>query len=243
MFGTASIIAEYCASNRGWARVAEEWNMKLYTSHQSTGAYRVRIALNLKSLAYEPEFIYLGEETGTDQRPEYLSINPQGMVPTLIDGHRVYRKSLAILEYLEEGYPKPSILPGSNRDRERIRSLSQVMVTDTDPLTSPRVLAHLRESMGLNGKACDDWVLHWTHESLRALEALMADNPATARFCHGDVVTMADICLASQVYGLAQQGWDLSGYPTVERIYRNCMEIDAFVDAAPRTQPDAIASE
>ena len=217
--------------------------MKLYTSHQSTGAYRVRIALNLKSLAYEPEFIYLGEETGTDQRPEYLSINPQGMVPTLIDGHRVYRKSLAILEYLEEGYPTPSILPGSNRDRERIRSLSQVMVTDTAPLTSPRVLAHLRERMGLGRKACDDWVKHWTHESLRALEALMADNPATARFCHGDVVTMADICLVSQVYGVERQGWDLSGYPTVERIYRNCMAIDAFVDAAPSMQPDANLSE
>ena len=217
--------------------------MKLYTSHQSTGAYRVRIALNLKSLAYEPEFIYLEDDTGADRRPEYLSLNPQGMVPTLIDGYRVYRQSLAILEYLEEGYPEPRILPGSNRDRERIRSLSQVIVTDTDPLTSPRVLAHLREKLGLDEGACDDWVRHWVHESLTALEAFMVDNPATSRYCHGDVVTMADICLVSQVYDIEHQGWDLSPYPTIERIYRNCMAIDAFVDAAPKTQPDANVSE
>jgi maleylacetoacetate isomerase len=216
--------------------------MKLYTSHQSTGAYRVRIALNLKAIAYEPEFIALDRETGTDRSPEYLSLNPQGMVPTLIDGQRVYRKSLAILEYLEESYPSPSILPGSNRDRERIRSLSQVMVTDTSPLVSPRVLSHLREELGLGKGARKEWVRHWTAQSLEALESLMVDNPATSRYCHGDVVTMADICLVSQVYGLVQQGWDLSAYPTIDRIYHNGMDLPAFADAAPRLQPDALAA-
>ena len=104
--------------------------MKLYTSYLSNAAYRVRIALDLKNLPYEPEYVLLSKDTGEDQSPEYLGINPLGMVPTLIDGHRVYRQSLSILEYLEDVYPVPSILPGSSRDRERIRSLSLVIATD-----------------------------------------------------------------------------------------------------------------
>ena len=217
--------------------------MKLYTSYLSNAAYRVRITLHLKDLPYEPEFVLLSEGTGEQLTPEYLELNPLGMVPTLIDGQRVYRQSLSILEYLEDVYPVPSILPGSSRDRERIRSLSQVIATDVEPLTNPRILAFLKDRFGLNDESCAQWGRHWIHKGLQALEKLMENNPATSRFCHGDLPTMADICLVSQVHEYEQQGWDLEQYPTVARIYFNCMELEPFTATAPRYQPDAQAAQ
>ena len=213
--------------------------MKLYTSYLSNAAYRVRIALDLKDLPYEPEYVLLNKDTGEDQSPEYLGINPLGMVPTLIDGHRVYRQSLSILEYLEDVYPVPSILPGSSRDRERIRSLSLVIATDIEPLTNFRIQAYMNDKLSLNDEQYAQWNRHWIHKGLQALEKLMEDNPATSSFCHGDLPTMADICLVSQVHGYEQQGWDLHQYPTVARIYQHCMNLSAFSSTAPQYQPDA----
>ena len=215
--------------------------MKLYTSYLSNAAYRVRIALDLKDLPYEPEYVLLNRDTGEEQSPEYLGLNPLGMVPTLVDGHRIYRQSLSILEYLEDVYPIPSILPGSSRDRERIRSLSQVIATDIEPLTNPRIRAYMMDRLGLREEQCARWNQHWIHKGLQALEKLMEDNPGTTRFCHGDLPTMADICLVSQAHGYEQQGWDLDQYPTIARIYRNCMNLSAFRSTAPQYQPDAQA--
>lgn len=217
--------------------------MKLYTSYLSNAAYRVRITLHLKDLPYEPEYVLLNNDTGEQMTPEYLELNPLGMVPTLIDGQRVYRESLSILEYLEDVYPVPSILPGSSRDRERIRSLSQVIATDVEPLTNPRILAFLKDKLDMDDERCAQWGQHWIHKGLQALEKLMENNPATARFCHGDLPTMADICLVSQVHGYEQQGWDLAQYPTIAKIYFNCMELAAFSSTAPQSQPDAPAAE
>jgi len=208
--------------------------MKLYTTHRSSAAYRVRIALAYKGLEYESEYVSLNKTTGDIRTPEYLEMNPQGMVPTLVEGRRVYRQSLAILEYLDEVYPHPSILPGNSRDRERIRSLSQVIVRDIDPLTEPRVIAYLKQDLELGNKACKTWAKHWYDEGMQALERLMADNPATSRFCHGDIPTMADICLVPQVKMAESLGWPLSTYPTIARIYHRCLELEAFRSTAPQ---------
>lgn len=202
--------------------------MKLYASHQSSAAYRVRIALAYKNLPYRPEFLALDPKTGGIDAPEYRLLNPLGSVPTLVDGQRVYRQALAIIEYLEEVYPDPALLPGDSRDRERIRALSHLIVRDIDARTDPQVMAYLRNELKLKSKHCEEWTKHWVDQGMQALERLMEDNPATARFCHGDLPTMADICLVSQVYFLIRSGWSLEPYPTIAKVYHECMELDAF---------------
>jgi maleylacetoacetate isomerase len=212
--------------------------MKLYTSYRSDAAYRVRIALTFKGLPHESEYFDVDDRDGLIHDPDYREINPQGVVPTLGEGYRRYRQSIAIMEYLEECYPTPPILPGSSRDRERIRSLSQLIVSDIAPLTGPRALAYLKTSLGLDEEGCKSWIWYWSEQGLAALESLLKDNPATTNYCHGDLPTMADICLVSQVHGFEQHGWRLETFPTIERIYRTCMELDAFRTTAPEFQPD-----
>ena len=213
--------------------------IKLYTSYCSNAAYAVRIGLALKGLAYEAEYIALDATTGLAQDPEYLVINSQGVVPTLIDGRRVYRQSLPILEYLEECYPHPLILPGDSRDRARIRSVCQVIVSDILPLIEPRVLSYLKGPLGQNEHECWAWQRHWVEQGLKDLESLMVDNPASAVFCHGDLPTIADICLMSLVHGVVRNGGNLSAYPTVNRLYQEYLKIEAFIETAPEKQPDA----
>ena len=213
--------------------------IKLYTSYCSNAAYAVRIGLALKGLSYESKHIDLDVTTGLAQDPHYLVINPQGDVPTLIDGQRVYRQSLPILEYLEERYPHPLMLPGDSRDRARIRSLCQVIVSDILPLIEPRVLSYLQGPLGQNVQERHAWHRHWLEQGLEDLEDLMADNPASAVFCHGDVPTTADICLMPLVHGLVREGGSLSAYPTLHRLYQKYLKIEAFIETAPEKQPDA----
>jgi len=205
--------------------------MKLYTHANSNAAYHVRIALNYKQIPYDPEYLLIDEITGEHRDPAYLDLNPLGMVPTLIDGRRVYRQSLAILEYLEEVYPHPTILPGTSRDRERIRSLAQIIVTHTDPLINTRVGAFLKNEMGIDSTRRRTWTRTWVNKGLNALEHQIADNPATSSYCHGDIPTMADICLVPVVSCAQEKGEDLERYPTISRIYRSCMKLDAFRSA------------
>ncbi len=202
--------------------------MKLYTHSSSNAAYHVRITLNYKQIPYDPEYLLLDEATGEHRNPEYLDLNPLGMVPTLIDGRRVYRQSLAILEYLEEVYPHPPILPGSSRDRERIRSLAQIIVTHTDPLTNARVNAFLRNDLGIDSKGRKKWNRTWIRKGLSALEHQIAGNPATSTYCHGDLPTLADICLVPVVACATEKGEDVERYPTITRIYQSCMMLSAF---------------
>jgi maleylacetoacetate isomerase len=213
--------------------------IKLYTSYRSKTAYAVRIGLALKGLPYESKYIDLDATTGLAQDPKYLAINPQGVVPTLIDGQRVYRQALPILEYLEERYPPPLMLPGDSRDRARIRSVCQVIVSDIVPLIEPRVLSYLQGPLGQHEQECQAWHRHWLEQGLQDLEELMADNPASAVFCHSDLPTMADICLMSLVHGLVRGGGSLTAYPTLERLYRKYLSIEAFIETAPERQPDA----
>ena len=214
--------------------------IKLYTSFRSSAAYRVRIALALKGLPYESEYVDLDKKGGVDRSPHYLAVNPLGIVPTLVEGRRVYRKSEAILEYLEECYPNPTILPGGSRDRERIRSLSQVVVTDIAALIEPRVIGYLQDSLGQDDAACEAWSRYWVENGLRALENLMGEHPASAVYCHADIPTLADISLVSVVHGLVSQGWQFDDFPTVKRIYEACMQLDAFSSTVPEAQPDAL---
>lgn len=213
--------------------------MKLYTFYQSGSAYRVRIALNLKGIDYEPIFIRGGRGSQELQAPAYLEVNPQGVVPTLVDDGRVLTQSMPIIEYLEEVCPTPPLLPVKAADRERARALAQLVVSDIHPLMTARVIDYLANELALSMEQQQGWLRHWNLRGLRALEALLAAHPETGRYCHGDEPTLADICLVPQVYTARRFGCDLSGLPTVQRIDDACARHPAFQRAAPENQPDA----
>jgi maleylacetoacetate isomerase len=213
--------------------------MKLYTFYQSSSAYRVRIALNLKGIDYEPIFIRGGQGSEELRSPAYLKVNPQGVVPALVDGGRVLMQSTPIIEYLEEICPKPPLLPADAADRERVRALAQLVVSDIHPLITARVIDYLKNAMRLPQDQQQEWLRHWNLSGLRTLELLLAQDPRTGLYCHGDAPTLADVCLIPQVFTARRFGCDLSTLPTIVRIYDHCMAHPAFDRAAPRNQPDA----
>lgn len=212
--------------------------MKLYTYYRSSAAYRVRIALNLKGLTHEDTFVHLRHK---DQRaPDYMAVNPQGLVPTLIDDdNTTIGQSLAILEYLEERYPEPPLLPPSAAGRARVRQLAMIVACDIHPIDNLKVLNFLTEDLGVDEAGRLRWYRHWVDEGFAALEAILANQTATGKFCHGDTPTIADICLVPQVYNAGRFDIDLSPYPTIRRINDTCLDLPAFADAAPDSQPDA----
>ena len=210
--------------------------MELYGYWRSSAAYRVRIALNLKGLeaAQHPVNLRTGEHRGE----AYRRINPQGRVPVLVDGGAAYTQSIAILEYLEERYPEPPLLPGSAGERARVRALVQLVASDMHPVNNLSVLQYLVKELGAGDAQKLAWYRHWIAEGFSALEAMLADE-RTGRFCHGDAPGMADLCLVPQVYNARRFECDLSAYPTIVRIDAACAELDAFRKAAPEAQPDA----
>ncbi len=203
---------------------------------RSSAAFRVRIALALKGLDHEPEYLNLRE--GAHRSARYLALNPQGLVPTLIDGEAALTQSVAILEYLEETHPEPPILPADPLGRARVRALGQLVACDIHPLNNLRVLRYLMGELGVSEEAKLAWYRHWIAEGLAALEALTADHPATGRFCHGDSPTLADICLVPQVVNAKRLDCPLAAYPTLTRIFEACMALSAFDQAQPAKQPD-----
>jgi maleylacetoacetate isomerase len=211
----------------------------LYTYFRSSAAYRVRIALNLKGLDYEPRFVHLLKEGGEQRRAEYQKLNPQGLVPTLIDEGATLTQSLAIIEYLEEAYPKPPLLPRRARDRAYVRALAQIVACDIHPLNNLRVLNYLKGGLVQGQEACRRWIQHWIHEGFSAFERHLESSAATGRYCFGDTPTLADICLVPQVYNARRFECDLSAFPTIQAIDENCMDLPAFQRAAPEHQPDA----
>ena len=211
--------------------------MKLYGSFQSSAAFRVRIGLNLKNLGYEYESVNLIKAqhlTG-----EFARINPQQAVPTLVDGDRTLTQSIAILEYLEEKYPQPPLLPTLAEDRARVRSLAQLIACDIHPLNNRRVLVYLKRQLGLGKEQRDAWYQHWIAEGLGPLEKTLSQSPQTGPFCHGAAPTMADACLVPQIFNAQRSEISLAPYPTVMRIFSNCMRLEAFDKAQPSKQPDA----
>jgi maleylpyruvate isomerase len=211
--------------------------VRLHGYFRSSAAFRVRIALNLKNIAYESVSHHLRK---SEQRaPNYLRLNPQGLVPTLeIDG-RVLHQSMAIIEYLDETRPPATLVPSDPPGRARARALAQVPACDIHPIDNLRILRYLRHEMGQNEASVQTWYNHWIAEGFAALEAMLAGHPDTGRFCHGDAPSLADICLVPQVVNSRNYKLDLTPFPTIQRIFDAAMQLDAFQRALPANQPDA----
>ena len=211
--------------------------MKLYTYFRSSAAFRVRIALNLKGLKYEPQLISLPK--GAHRDPQYAKVNPQALVPTLVTDEGMHlAQSLAIIEYLEETHPQPALIPKEARGRARVRSLSLLIACEIHPLNNLRTLQYLKRQLGQNEEQINTWYRHWIAEGLSKLEAELR-SPATGKFCHGDAPTMVDCCLVPQIFNAKRYDCDLSAYPETMRIFDACMKLEAFDRAQPSKQPDA----
>ncbi|GLQ48066.1 maleylacetoacetate isomerase [Dyella lipolytica] len=214
-------------------------DLVLYSYWRSSAAFRVRIALNLKGLRYETRAIHLLREGGEQHTAAYAALNPQELVPTLVDGQRVLTQSLAILEYLDETHPPPALLPADAAGRARARALSQVIACDIHPIGNLRMLQWIESQFGANDEQKGVWARHWMATGLRALETMLAGSKETGRYCHGDTPGMADACLVPQVYNARRWKVPLGDYPTILRIDATCDGLDAFRDAMPEHQPDA----
>ncbi len=214
--------------------------MKLYGWFRSSAAFRVRIALNLKGIEYET--IALDLRRNDQRAAEFLELNPQGMVPVLDDDGELLTQSLAIIEYLDETHPNPPLLPGHPGDRARVRALALLFAGDAHPLVTPRVLRYLKDPLGHERPALEAWCRHWATESLGTAEKLLSQDDRTGRFCQGDEPGLADICLVAQMVIAEDLAIDLAAYPTLFRIHRECLALDAFERAHPRNQADAPAA-
>jgi maleylacetoacetate isomerase len=212
--------------------------VKLYTFFRGSSPFRVRIALNLKGLPYESAFVHLAK--GEQRKPEYSAVNPQSLVPALVldDGH-VLTQSLAIIEYLDEVHPQPPLIPSDALGRARVRALSLLVACEIHPLNNARTLAYLRKQMKHGEEEVNEWYRHWVADGLAKLEGSLARFPGTGTFCHGDTPTMADCCLVPQVFNAKRYACDTSAYPTVMRVFGECMRLEAFDRAQPSRQPDA----
>jgi len=213
--------------------------MKLYTYFRSSAAYRVRIALNLKGLAYDAVPVHLLRDGGEQLQPAYRAINPAGLLPALDDGAAAIGQSLAIIEYLDESRPNAPLLPADAAGRARVRALALTIAADTHPLGNLRVLKYLTGVLNVTEEQKQAWLHHWMGTGLAAFEQLLATDARTGRFCHGDTPTLADCCLVPQVFNALRFQLDLAPYPIIQRIYDACAELPAFQQAHPAQQPDA----
>jgi len=209
--------------------------LQLYTYYRSVAAHRVRIALNHKGVPYKSVFIDL--EHTKNESEEYLRLNPQGLVPALVDEGFIITQSAAIMDYLEDKYPDRPLMPKTTRERARVRSFTQAITADIHPLNTIRVYRYLRDRQHVDFDGRRRWFHYWLGKGFAALESLL-DHPDTGDFCHGDRPTLMDVVLVPQVYNAEQYDLDLSPYPTVRRIYRTCLTLAAFQAAGPETQPD-----
>jgi maleylacetoacetate isomerase len=214
----------------------EDDAMKLYSYFRSSAAFRVRIALNLKGLSYDTAAIHL--RRNDQSAPDYRNVNPQGLVPTLEDGGQTLIQSMAILEYLDELHPEPTLLPQQPADRARVRALADIVACDIHPINNLRVLRYLTRELGHDEAAIAKWYNHWISTGFEALEPLLAQDPRTGAFCHGDSPGLADIALVPQVVNAERYQLDLGQFPTLVRIHGNCMKLGPFIAAHPSKQPD-----
>ncbi|HKX49648.1 MAG TPA: maleylacetoacetate isomerase [Candidatus Binatia bacterium] len=213
--------------------------MKLYTFFRSSASYRVRIALNLKDLDYEQAPIHLRRGGGEQLKPSYKAINPQALVPALEDEGQVFSQSLAIIEYLEERYPKPPLLPSDAAERAVVRSMALLIACEVHPIQNLRVLNHLKSDHKQSDDDTIRWARHWINLGFSALEQMIISVTEQGDFCFGKTPTMADICLVPQLGNGRRFGVDLSAYPKLLAIESACMSLPAFANAAPEHQPDA----
>ncbi len=213
--------------------------MRLYTYFRSSAAFRVRIALNLKGLAYEALPVDIRPGATHHTRPAFLAVNPQGLVPALEDNAATLSQSLAIIEYLEEAYPEPPLLPGSAVDRARVRGMALAVACDAHPLNNLRVLNYLRSPLGHDEAAVDTWYRHWIAEGLHGLEEEARRASGDGHHMFGSQVTLADVCLVPQVFNARRFKCNVEPFPTLRAICAHLETLPAFARAAPGAQPDA----
>lgn len=211
--------------------------MKLHGYFRSSAAFRVRIALNLKSLAADSALVNL--QAGDQSSSAFRKINPQGRVPALEINDHILVQSLAIIEYLEETVPQPAFLPQDHLGRARVRAIANIISCDIHPLNNLAVLNYLRDELDADEAQRTAWYRHWVTQGFDGIEPLLAGNDDTGRFCHGDTPGLADICLVPQVFNAQRFDCDLAPYPTINRIFDECMAVDAFDLAQPSKQPEA----
>lgn len=213
--------------------------MKLFSYWRSQASYRVRIALALKGL--DAELVTLDLLKGDQFADGYRALNPEMVVPTLVEGdHPPLSQSLAILEFLEERHPEPPLLPGDAYARARVRALAQVVAMDAHPFIVPRVRKYLEHELGLPEATRNTWLAHWLTTASRAVETMLAHDQRTGRYCHSDRVSFADVCLVAHFTSAKMLcGLDMEAYPTAARIFSACMQLDAFTRTHPLRQPDA----
>jgi len=216
--------------------------VKLFSFWRSLATFRVRIALNLKGLVPD-EVVEVNLMQGKQREEAYRKVNPQMVLPALVDGDGpVLFQSLAIMEYLDETHPDPPLLPKTARARARVRALAQIVACDSHPLLVPRIREYLEHELKLDEPARLKFIHNWIGEAMKALEANLAGSKETGRYCQGDAITIADICLVSQATGAGFYKYDLAPFPTVRRIVDTCMQNDAFARAHPLRQPGAPAA-
>ena len=214
--------------------------MKIYSYFRSSASYRVRIALNLKGLPYDIVPVHLLRDGGEQLKPDYRALNPDALVPALqLDDGAVITQSLAIIEYLEERYPEPPLLPKDALDRAWLRSLALSIACDIHPINNLRILRYLTGEMKLSEDDKNRWYRHWCEQGLAAVEQVLAHDKRVGRYCYGDTPSLADCLLVPQVANAQRMNCDLSGMPTVVRINDACLQLPAFIDASPSRQPDA----
>jgi maleylacetoacetate isomerase len=213
--------------------------MKLYSFFRSSASYRVRIALNLKGLSYEQAPIHLRRGGGEQLSAAYKAINPQALVPALEDNGRILTQSLAIIEYLDEKHPTPPLLPENAADKALVRSLAMVVACEVHPIQNLRVLNYVKKEYNQTDEQVNRWAQHWIDLGLSALEQMIGAGAQRGNFCFGDKPTLADICLVPQLGNARRYGCELSKYPAILEIEKNCMALAAFTNAAPEKQPDA----
>ena len=208
--------------------------MKLYTYFRSSAAYRVRIALNLKGVAYDSVSINL--LTGEQREEGYRAINPQGRVPSLDIGVATLIQSPAILEYLDECYPEPPLLPVGAVNRAKVRAVSSLIGCDIHPLNNSGTIAYLKKRLGHDQATADEWYAHWVREGFDAIERLIEPGP----YAFGSRITLADVYLVPQVFNARRFNVSLGAYPKIAAVDAACAGHKAFQDAAPASQPDAV---
>jgi maleylacetoacetate isomerase len=212
--------------------------VKLYGYFRSSATYRVRIALNLKGIPWQSVVVDLRAPKSAQHTREFRALNPQGLIPVLVDGERTLTQSLAILEYLDETHPQPPLLPRDPAARAAVRALALAVACDIHPLNNLRVLNYLRSPLGHDDAAVNAWYAHWITLGFSALEQ-EARRLGDGRHLYGDSVSLADVCLVPQMFNARRYNCDVTAYPTLRAICAHLESLPAFAQAAPEVQPDA----
>ncbi len=211
--------------------------LSLYTYFRSSAVYRVRIALRYKGVSYESKIIHLLKDGGQEKTQEYGALNPQKLIPTLVDDGHIMTQSLAIIEYLDEKYPHPPLLPKDLKKRVAVRSMALSIACDIHPLNNIRVSDYLKNTFQADENTRQQWMLHWIKEGFTAIEIQLRKMNST-HYCFGHRVSLADLCLIPQVYNAKRFSCSMENYPRIEQIYQHCMQQSEFLSASPEQQND-----